>query len=75
MTPIETARQLGREFAEYLNDSEDRDQWDQLEDQDDIPGFDYVLLKANFGKVTSEMLQEYRVAFNEHFIPGNNTGD
>lgn len=61
---IDAAADLGREFAEYLNQSNDRDNWSELENNDDLPEEDYVTLRAEFGEVTSEMERAYKSAFN-----------
>lgn len=64
---IETAATLGREFAEYLRDSADRDNWSTLCAGDDLPDGDYAMLRAEFGEVTREMERAYKAAFNAAF--------
>lgn len=64
----DSAAALGREFAEYLNGSADRDNWSALDENDDLPDGDYVTLRTEFGSVSREMERAYKSAFNAAFI-------
>lgn len=65
---IQTAHNLGVEFARQLNDSPNEAQnWSQLEPRDDLPEEDYVNLRREFGEVTREMERAYREGFNGTF--------
>lgn len=64
---IDTAARLGREFAEHLNHSHDRDNWSELGNLDDIPEEDYITLRTEFGDVSREMELAYKSAFNAAF--------
>lgn len=67
-TSTDFAATLGREFAEYLNGSADRDNWAALDENDDLPEGDYIALRTEFGSVTREMERAYKSAFNAAFI-------
>lgn len=66
----DSAAALGREFAEYLNGSADRDNWSPLQENDDLPEGDYIALRTKFGSVSREMERAYKAAFNAAFIAG-----
>ena len=69
-TAIETARKLAREFADYLNSRPDEAQnWSPLGRFSELPEFDYVELRNQFGDVTGEIEDAYRDTFNDVFNP------
>jgi len=70
MNAIESARNLAVQFATELNRSAvDAQNWSPLTENDDLPEFDYVTLRQQFGTVTRGMERAYRDAFNETFVP------
>ena len=66
---IDMARRIGTDFARELNgDPREAQNWSELDANDDLPEFDYLTLKLEFGKVTPEMERAYKSAFNDTFI-------
>lgn len=69
MNAIKTAANLATEFANQLNNTpSDAQNWDVLSDSDDLPEFDYIALRTEFGDVTRHMERAYRRAFNAVFV-------
>ena len=69
MIAIEYARNLAVNFATELNRSAvDAQNWSPLTENDDLPVFDYVELRIQFGRVTRAMERAYREAFNATFV-------
>ena len=63
------ASRIGTDFARELNeDPRETQNWSALEDHDDLPEFDYLTMKLEFGEVTAEMARAYKAAFNETFV-------
>lgn len=63
------ARRIGTDFARELNgDPREAQNWSALNEYDDLPEYDYLTLKLEFGKVTAEMAAAYKAAFNETFV-------
>ena len=66
---ISMASRIGILFAEELNgDPREAQNWSKLNANDDLPEFDYITLRAEFGNVTPEMERAYRDAFNDAFV-------
>ena len=66
---IDMARRIAIDMARELNgDLREAQNWSALEDHDDLPEFDYLTLKLEFGAVTAEMERAYKSAFNDTFI-------
>ena len=56
-------------MARELNsDPREAQNWSELDANDDLPEFDYITLRAEFGNVTPEMERAYRDAFNDAFV-------
>ncbi|WP_440940927.1 hypothetical protein [Immundisolibacter sp.] len=73
MSKTESAYNLGREFAGYLNaHPEEAQNWSHLQRGDDLPVEDYRTLRDEFcgeDGVTTEIEQAYRDGFNAVFVP------
>ena len=69
MNAIETARSLATQFATELNETPNEAQnWSPLDQNDDLPEYDYAALRRQFGEVTPEMEREYRSTFNSVLV-------
>ena len=63
------ARRIAIDMARELNgDPREAQNWSALNEYDDLPEYDYLTLKLEFGKVTPEMEAAYKGAFNETFV-------
>lgn len=68
MNSIETARSIAIEFATELNNTPNElENWHQMDVNDNLPEFDYIALRQQFGEVTREMERAYKTAFNSTF--------
>jgi len=62
------ARRIAIDMARELNGNpKEAQNWRALDENDDLPEFDYITLYAEFGAVTREMERVYKIAFNETF--------
>lgn len=63
------SRRIAVDMAQELNgDSKESQNWSALNEYDDLPEYDYLTLKLEFGKVTAEMEAAYKAAFNDTFV-------
>ena len=62
---LEYAYNLGQEFAEEINGTNERDHWHLMTENDDIPSFDYIALRDEYGDVGPAVEREYKRGFNE----------
>jgi hypothetical protein len=66
---IEAAYDLGKEFAEYLNQTPyEAQNWSFLERNDELPNYAYIALRNKY-EMTREIENAYKDGFNETFIP------
>jgi hypothetical protein len=63
------ARRIAVEFARELDSNPKQAQnWRALDENDDLPEYDYLTLELEFREVTREMASAYKSAFNETFV-------
>ena len=65
-TATNAAYAMGARFAAELNNGPDADNWSKLEPGDDLPEFDYLALRDQYG-ITAQIEAAYRAGFNDTF--------
>jgi hypothetical protein len=66
---IDMSRRIAVDMARELNSNpKEAQNWRALDENDDLPEYDYLTLKLEFREVTREMERAYKSAFNDAFV-------